>query len=372
MKFIIAFTFAVLSPSFLSAAPLALNTTTYSLWLRGNGGLYAIANDPDLQGSAFGAGLSLATGVVFAANSLTFSAGLGWAYSSIGVDPSENFKNEISAQQGSVPTTLDTSYAYLDLGLGYKLSSTLHLGSSILLPFGVDTQFTVRENESDDLPHPLLGVKVDFSPFVDQDPTRLSWWYGINLYKDLIISNRDVYQVLASISAELPISHHVERPPIVYKTRYKLREVLVKDIKDRHFISLGVVNFSSGDEVISPADVSYLTAMAQFLAAHSQQWQAVLVGSNRRHFDMAAQSLTKKRGEAITKIFQQQGIKSEQIKTYDLTAQAQEEGSSPFDAVEVIDISLVGDPTVEQLKRDALHLMQRFAIPDTCDAGTCI
>jgi outer membrane protein OmpA-like peptidoglycan-associated protein len=344
-------------------------TRTYSLWFRTDGGLYSLNNDADLKDTGRGSGFSLASGMAFKASSLGLSAGLGWTYSSISVQASDSYRAENLSPQGKAPSKLDTSFAHLDLGLSYHVNPSVQLGASILLPFGADTRFTIREDEDDSLPYPFAGLDFKFTPSKDRALSDPSWWYGVHVLRDLTIPERSVWMAMASVNYDIPVHHRIETPKVVYKTRYKLREEIVKNIKDRHFISLGLINFNPDSSKIPDSESLYLTAVAQYLAEHSHEWQAVLVGFNKVSFDENAKALLQRRLAAVGELLQRAGISRDKIDSYDLVKQ---DSSSPFDSVDSIDISLVGERNVETLKNNILHLMQRFAIPDTCADGHCI
>jgi hypothetical protein len=244
------------------------------------------------------------------------------------------------------------------------------MGVNLLLPFGTDTQFTIRQDEIDSLPHPLAGLELKGAPRRSSATDRASWWYGINVMKDLTLSHRDLYMALASATFDFPVYQTIERPVIVYRDRYKYREKIVTTIKDRHFISLGIVAFEKGDTTVLASDSAYLTMVGEYLVAHPGLWQGVLLGSNRRSFDKDAQEITAKRLEQIKTLLAKRGVATATISTYELVKQEQQ--ASLFDAFEAIDISIVGERDVETLKKDIVHLMQRVAIPDTCSEGSCI
>jgi hypothetical protein len=349
-----------------------LATKVYSLWIRSNGGLYAIAQDDDLAKTAYGSGFSIAGGLGFSRNALALGLGLGWARSRISLTTSPRYNEEISQTEKETPNGLISSYAYLDAALGYRLSTQFYLGGNLLVPLGSDSQFTIRTTANTPRPHPFAGLELKFSPAEEgtaADQPR--WWYGINALRDVTIANRDVYQLLASISYDLPVYKSVERPLIVYRNRYKLREKVVLNIEDRHFIGLGVVNFPPAEAQIPADQRAYLEALAKFLAANPQRWRAIMLGNNQPNFDKEARQITQQRIAAIAEVLQRNGITAEQIKNYDLSKPESGE-TSVFDALEILDISLVGDRNIEEMKTEALHLMQRFAIPDTCEAGKCI
>ncbi len=352
-----------------SPAQQLLPRKTYSLWVGANGGLNTIVNDPDLQKPATGVGISLAGGGSINANSLGLRAGLGWSHSSIGVSPSLLYVEETINNQGLVPDGLDTSFFYLEAAVSYFLNPRLQMGVNLLLPFGTDTQFTIRQDDVDSLPHPLGGVELKYS-FGRSAFEQASWWYGVKVQKDLTLSHRDLYAALASLDFDFPVYQTIERPTIVYQNRYKYREKIVTTIKDRHFISLGIVAFEANQSAILAGDYAYLNAVGDYLVSHPQLWQGLLLGSNNFNFDKGAQEITRQRLQAIKELFAARGIKAEQVSTYELVTQ--EKRASLFDAFEAIDISIVGEKNVETLQKDIVHLMQQFAIPDTCSEGKCI
>ena len=344
-------------------------------------GAATIINDDQLEANYYtGSILGISAGYNMSMEKFSLDLKLGWSTTAIEVEAGEELRNS----QPDIPAEINTSFGEAEASARLRLASPFEAGLTFLMPFGVDTTFAPYE-DPDDSPNIFFGLDFLFAQSGARRSVMDNLRYGVQIYLDANIADRDVFIARANIGYSFPVAATPR-----YKTKYKekiktkkivryktkVKNKIVTKVKNNYLIDAGIIYFETGKSDLTVLTKKYITSLAKYLKKKDKQWEQIMITSHtdKRGSDELNNKLSESRNKAISSIFIENGISLARLKLRSLAKKRPvEKGTSSLELARNrrVEITIAGPDGMRKLKATILLMMQRFKLPATCDDGDC-
>lgn len=336
----------------------------------GGGYITSQSSNLNLESDKDGSIYSLLASLSWIEERFTADIGVGWNHSQM--------SGKLTPGSPVDTSKINMSFGSAETSIRYRLGRW-ELGPIISANFGTDTSFSPLQITTTSLRKiNIFGGLAAYSGKFYWNNFGNRW--GIQYLTDFEISGRQIHTLRLLWQFGIPLIS--EKPKIktveVVETVEKTKLYLIKKFKKQksYYIDAGIINFPTGDDVITNQDKSFLADLGQYLLNNMNEWQEVIITGNADHrgSEEFNEKLALKRAETVIDAMGISHLSKDRFRIigqgfYDPV----ESGENPESLARNrrVEIEISGPTATVKLKRTILKLRQKHTMPMTCKGSSC-